>query len=81
MILYVTLSFLNVFLHIMKLLLVVNASKMVASINNCICYTFSAIIVKFISETNLTTAIIVAATTNFAGCYAGMWLFEKIKRK
>jgi hypothetical protein len=47
---------------------------------NCICYTFSAVVVKFISESDLTVAMIVAASTNFFGCYAAMLVFENIKR-
>lgn len=41
------------------------------------CYTFSAIVIKFIAETDLITAIIVQATTNFIGCYVAMWAADK----
>jgi hypothetical protein len=47
---------------------------------NCICYTFSAVVVKFISESDLLVAMIVAASTNFFGCYVAMFVFEKIKK-
>ena len=79
MIAYITVSLVNVFLHIFRMLLVVKAGKMLASTANCVCYTFSAVVVKFISETDMTTAIIVAASTNFIGCYTAMWIFEKLK--
>jgi hypothetical protein len=50
---------------------------MKASLANCICYTFSAIVIKFIAETDLWIAIIVQATTNFVGTYCAMLVFEK----
>lgn len=43
---------------------------------NCITYTFSAVVVKFISESSLVVAIIVAASTNFIGCYLAMYVYE-----
>lgn len=77
MILYIIISFLNVFLHIARSILVINGSKMVASTANCITYTFSAVVVKFIAEADITTAMIIAATTNFIGCWSAMWFCEK----
>lgn len=77
LILYVVISFLNVFLHVGKNILVIKGSKLVASTANCITYTFSAVVVKLISESDLTTAMIVAATTNFLGCYTAMWVCER----
>lgn len=79
MITYILISFINVFLHIARSILVIKGSKLVASTANCITYTFSAVVVKFIAEAELTTAIIVAATTNFIGCYAAMWVCDKFK--
>jgi glucose-6-phosphate-specific signal transduction histidine kinase len=66
-----------VFLHIFRTLLVVKSGKLVASLMNCICYTFSAVVVKFISESDLLVAMIVAALTNFIGCYVAMFVFER----
>lgn len=77
MITYILISFFNVFLHIARSILVIKGSKLVASTANCITYTFSAVVVKFIAESDLTTAIIVAATTNFIGCYVAMLVCEK----
>lgn len=77
MILYIIISFINVVLHIFRSILVIKSSKLSASFWNCICYTFSAIVIKFISEVDLMTAIIVQAFTNFLGCYIGMILAEK----
>lgn len=48
---------------------------------NCICYTFSAIVIKFIAETDIYTAIAVQATTNFIGCYLAMFVCEKLLNK
>lgn len=81
LILYIIISFLNVFLHIGRSILVIKGSKLIASTANCITYTFSAVVVKFISESNLLTAMIVAATTNFVGCYAAMWVLEHAKQE
>lgn len=77
MILYLLVSFINVVLHIFRSILVIKSSKLSASFWNCICYTFSAIVIKFIAEVDLITAICVQAFTNFFGCYVGMLLAEK----
>ena len=81
LILFIIISFTNVFLHIFRTLLVVKSGKAVASLMNCICYTFSAVVVKFISESDLLVAMIVAASTNFIGCYVAMWAFEIIEKR
>jgi hypothetical protein len=72
LVLYIVISLTNVFLHIVRSILVIKSSKVVASLANCICYTFSAIVVKFIAETDLMIAILVQASTNFVGCYLAM---------
>lgn len=74
---YFIVAFINVFLHILRSILVIKSTKMKASLANCICYTFSAIVIKFIAETDLWIAIIVQATTNFIGTYCAMLAFEK----
>ena len=83
LILYITISLINVFLHIVRSILVIKSSKLIASLANCICYTFSAVVIKFIAETDLWVAIPVQATTNFIGCYLAMmfcdYMIEKKK--
>ena len=81
MILYFIISLINVFLHIVRSILVIKSGKFVASLSNCICYTFSAVVIKFIAESDLTTAIIVQATTNFLGCYLAMMFCDKILKQ
>ena len=73
---YFIISFINVFLHIARSILVIKSSKMIASLANCVCYTFSAVVIKFIAEFDLWTAICVQATTNFIGCYVAMYVCE-----
>ncbi len=75
---YIIISFSNVFLHIVRSILVIKSTKLIASICNCICYTFSAVVIKFIAEVDLWVAIAVQATTNFLGCYVAMWFCEKV---
>lgn len=75
--LYVIISLANVFLHIFRSILVIKSSKLSASFFNCICYTFSAIVIKFIAQVDLWVAIAVQASTNFIGCYVAMWAAEK----
>lgn len=75
-IIYIAISLFNVFLHIVRSILVIKSGKLLASVANCICYTFSAVVVKFIAETDLWIAIAVQATTNFVGCYLAMWFCE-----
>lgn len=74
---YFIISFINVFLHIARSILVIKSSKLIASLANCICYTFSAVVIKFIVEVDLWIAICVQATTNFFGCYVAMLVCEK----
>ena len=79
--LYIIISLINVFLHIVRSILVIKSSKLVASTANCICYTFSAVVIKFIAETDLWIAIAVQATTNFIGCYLAMMFCDYILKK
>ena len=76
--LYIIISLINVFLHIVRSILVIKSGKLLASFANCICYTFSAIVIKFISEVDLWIAICVQAFTNFTGCYLAMLFCEYI---
>ena len=77
LLLYIIIAFINVFLHIFRSILVIKSSKFVASFFNCVCYTFSAVVIKFIAEFDMLTAILVQAGTNFVGCYVAMWAAEK----
>ncbi len=79
--LYVIISLTNVFLHIVRSILVIKSGKLTASLANCICYTFSAVVIKFIAETELWVAIAVQATTNFLGCYLAMWFCDYVLKK
>jgi hypothetical protein len=79
--LYFIISLINVFLHITRSILVIKSNKFIASLANCICYTFSAIVIKFIAEVDLWVAITVQATTNFIGCYVAMVFCEKMLNK
>lgn len=81
LVIYIIVSLINVFLHIVKSILVIKSTKFVASLANCICYTFSAIVIKFIAEVDLGTAIAVQATTNFLGCYLAMIFCDKLTTK
>ena len=78
---YILVSLINVFLHITRSILVIKSNKLIASLANCICYTFSAVVIKFIAEVDLWIAICVQATTNFIGCYLAMLFCEHIMNK
>jgi hypothetical protein len=75
---YVIISLINVFLHIVRSILVIKAGKALASLSNCVCYTFSAVVIKFIAEVDLWVAIAVQASTNYIGCYLAMSFCERI---
>lgn len=77
LIVYIIIAFVNVFLHIFRSILVIKSGRLLASFFNMICYTFSAVVIKFIAEFDLTTAILVQAGTNFVGCYVAMWVADK----
>ena len=76
--LYIIISLINVFLHIVRSILVIKSSKLIASFANCVCYTFSAVVIKFIAEVDLWIAIAVQASTNFIGCYLAMLFCEQV---
>ena len=82
---YIIVGFLNVFLHTSKNIIIIKyPSKFVGSLSNCICYTFSTVVIKFIAEYDMLTALCVQAVTNFLGCYTAMRFTEwilKNKRK
>lgn len=78
---YIIVSLVNVFLHIVRSILVIKSSKFIASLANCICYTFSAVVIKFIAEVDLWIAIVVQASTNFLGCYLAMVFCDKITKE
>ena len=67
LVIYIVVAFVNVVLHILRSILVIKSGKLLASFANCVCYTFSAVVIKFIAEVDLMTAIIVQAATNFLG--------------
>ena len=79
--LYILTAFTNVFLHILRSILVIKSTKLIASTANCLCYTFSAVVIKFIAESDLLTAIIVQAITNFTGTWIAMWVYELIEER
>jgi ABC-type multidrug transport system permease subunit len=81
LLIYIIVALANVFLHILRSILVIKSGRLIASTANCICYTFSAVVIKFIAEFDLWIAICVQATTNFIGCYLAMWVAEKITNK
>ena len=81
LILYIIISLTNVFLHIVRSILVIKSGRLTASAANCICYTFSAVVIKFIAETDLWIAIAVQATTNFVGCYLAMWFCDYVLKE
>ena len=78
LVIYIIVAFVNVVLHILRSILVIKSGKLLASFANCVCYTFSAVVIKFIAEVDLMTAIIVQAATNFLGCWVGMNLGDLI---
>ena len=80
-VIYIIISLTNVFLHIVRSILVIKSGKFIASLANCICYTFSAIVIKFISEVDLWIAIAVQASTNFLGCYLAMMFCDYFLKK
>lgn len=80
-VIYFIVAFVNVFIHVVKSIAVIKSTKLMASAANCICYTFSAVVIKFIAETDLWVAATVQAITNFIGCYAAMWFCERLRIK
>ena len=63
------------------MILVIKSSKLIASLANCVCYTLSAVVIKFIAEVDLMVAIAVQASTNFIGCYLAMMSCDYMLKK
>ena len=78
---YFIIAFINVFLHIFRSIAIIKSIKLIASTCNCICYTFSAIVIKFIAEVDLWIAISVQAVTNFLGTWLAMYVYELLEKK
>ena len=81
LIIYFIVAFINVFLHIFRSILVIKSNKLTASFFNAVCYTFSAVVIKFIAEFDMWIAITVQFITNGIGCYVAMWAAEKFLEK
>lgn len=80
-IVYFIVAFINVFLHILRSIMVIKATKVAASLANCLCYTFSAIVIKFIAEVDLWIAVCVQSSTNYIGTWLAMWCYECVESK
>ena len=78
---YFCTALVNVFLHILRSILVIKSTKFAASLANCITYTFSAVVIKFIAEFDLWIAICVQAITNFIGTWLAMHVYELYEKK
>ena len=61
--------------------MVIKSNKLTASFFNAVCYTFSAVVIKFIAEFDMWIAITVQFITNGIGCYVAMWAAEKFLQK
>jgi len=81
LLIYIIVAFINVFLHILRSILIIKSTKLIASTANCICYTFSAVVIKFIAEFDLWIAICVQASTNFVGTWLAMYVYEFFDKK
>jgi len=64
----------------MKTVLTVKSSKNVATLINCINYTFNTIIIKQITECDTLIAVIVTFFTNLFGVYFALWLLDVFKK-
>ena len=78
---YFCVALINVFLHVFKNILVIKSTKFMASLANCVCYTFAAVVIKFIAEFDLWIAICVQAVTNFVGNWLAMYAYEQYEKK
>lgn len=81
LVIYFCVALINVFLHVFKNILVIKSTKFRASLANCICYTFAAVVIKFIAEFDLWIAILVQAITNFFGNWLAMYAYEQYEKR
>ena len=66
-VIYFIVAFVNIFIHVVKSIAVIKSTKLMAAAANCVCYTFSAVVIKFIAEIDLWMVITIQAITNFIG--------------
>ena len=74
--LYFIISLTYVILYVLRSILVVKDNKLLAAAGYSICYVFYAVVVKFIAQSDIYTAIISQAITSFLGCYIGKTIYE-----
>ena len=74
--LYFIISLTYVILYVLMIIVVVKVNNLVAAAGYSICYVFYAVVVKFIAQSDIYTAIIIQAITSFLGCYIGKTIYE-----
>lgn len=74
LILFITLSLINVILGTMRSILTVKASPTVAMLINAISYTFYSGVVKLMTDQSLIIVLITTAVTNIVGVYIAKYL-------
>lgn len=73
-------SIISQFFRSLRVTLISKDSKLIASIGNCITFTFAAATTKFIASASWASAIIIEAVASFTGCYLSMLIYEKCKK-
>lgn len=80
-IIFFTLSLINVMLSTFKSILTVKAkNKLVASLINAITFGFYMIVLKKLTIVDLKTAFIVTVLTNLIGVYLSIWILDLFKK-
>ncbi|HHT96496.1 MAG TPA: hypothetical protein GXZ90_01205 [Clostridiales bacterium] len=79
-IIFSTITLVNVVLSTAKSILTVRASRETAALINAISYGFYSLVVKQMATVSTETVVIVTVMANLIGVYFSMWLLDKFKK-
>lgn len=75
------LSLLNVAFQTLKSILTVKAKKTIASFINALAFGFYVIVIKQLSDFDMTTTVLITVISNLIGVYISITLLEKFKKE
>lgn len=79
-IMFATMTLINVILGTAKSILTIKASRVTAAIVNAIAYGFYAMVIKQMVSFDLNIVLTVTILANLIGVYFSMWLLDKFKK-
>ena len=79
-IVFFILQLVNVIFGTIRSIVTNSGTKLAASIVNAVSFTFSAAIVKMMTQQDMLVVIAATFITNMIGVYIAMWILDKVKK-